>query len=503
MNAAARTAMDAIVTTAPWEVATFDAWRAVARALLQRGVPPHAVQWRAPGQDGDLLDGIAPSGGWEARDAGDVMQASGIRLPRSLVVKLESASCFRAEDRWAFLYKIVWRWNRGEHEVVSEADIDGSRLHSMLKAIRREEHDMHAYVRFRERQEDAGPRFVAWYEPAHDVLPQVARHFAARMGNRSWMIATPDATAAWDGAQLELTGPVARGQQDIEDDGEALWLAYYRSIFNPSRLNEKLMQSHVPSRHWKNLPEGRVVPAMVADAATGARRVGQARTVGARAGAIIPITAERAAPLRPAATSLQDCRRCPLWQRATQAVDGQGNRAADVMLVGEQPGDQEDLQGKPFIGPAGQLLEEALARAALDRESLYLTNAVKHFKWEPRGKRRLHKSPAQQEVLACRHWLEQELREVGPRVVVALGSTALLSLVGSKNVKLTEVLGQALQHEGRWIVPIYHPAYVLRVPDPALKTRAMEVMVAGLALAKQLAGGDLPEPQEPAALAGI
>jgi uracil-DNA glycosylase len=484
----------------PVLVRSFAEWRSAARRLLAQQVPPHEVQWRTPHQEQDLFHDASDAAESNASVASVANTTafdgatSDIRLPRELVTKLESASCFRSDDRWSFLYKVVWRWMLGERDVMSPADEDGRRLQDMLKAVRREEHDMHAYVRFRERKDDAGPHFVAWYEPAHDVLPQVGRHFAARMGKLSWMIATPDATAAWDGEKLHLTGPVMSGPQAIDDHGESLWLTYYRSIFNPSRLNEKLMQSHIPSRFWKNLPEGQIVPSMVASAANGERRVGQARAVGERSGTVIPISRERAQPQRAVATSLDQCRNCDLWQRATQAVCGEGSHSASIMLVGEQPGDQEDLQGKPFVGPAGQLLERVLTQSGLQRDTLYLTNAVKHFKWEPRGKRRLHKTPGQREMLACRHWLEQELAEVNPQVVVALGSTALASLLNTRDVKLTEVLGKPFQHQGRWIIAVYHPSYVLRVPDSALKEQAFLAMKEGLLAARQLVSAtDMPE----------
>ncbi len=433
--------------------------------------------------DNGRIEGMVPSSTCQARQK----EGFTLQVPRQLMEMLQSASCFRSDDRWAFLYRIVWRWQRGEREVISAADEDGQRLHAMVKAVRREIHDMHAYVRFRELPEDVGaPRFVAWYEPAHDVLPQVARHFAARMGRTSWMIATPDATVLWDGAKLHTTGALLRGPADIEDSGEALWLTYYRSIFNPARLNTRVMQSHIPSRFWKNLPEGKLVPAMVAEAANGAQRIGQAAAVGQRSGTMIPISAERAMPAREAPATLDQCRRCALWERATQAIAGRGPERARIMLVGEQPGDQEDIAGEPFIGPAGQLLDQVLQEAALERREIYLTNAVKHFKWEPRGKRRLHKTPAQREIAACRHWLTEEVARVRPDVIVAMGSTALKSLLDTSQASLTELLGKPFQHEGRWIIAVYHPAYVLRAPDAALKEEAFRQMVEGLNTARQL-----------------
>ena len=347
---------------------------------------------------------------------------------------------------------------------------------------------MHAYVRFRERPADAGPpRFVAWFEPHHSVLPRVALHFQARMGAATWMIATPDATAMWDGSELHLTGPLLSGPASIDDVGEALWLSYYRSIFNPARVNAKLMESHIPSRFWKHLPEGAVVPHMVSAATTGARKVGQAEAVTRRGGKVIPVAPEDARPRRQQPGKLDECRRCPLWEHATQAVPGEGRPRARIMLVGEQPGDQEDLAGHPFVGPAGQLLDRALAEAGVPRDALYVTNAVKHFKWEPRGKRRLHKTPAQREVEACHYWLEKELASVAPAVVVALGSTALKSILERPDATLKDVLEAPVQHAGRWVVGTCHPSYALRVPDRTSRDQAFEAIVGALRTAWKLA----------------
>lgn len=147
------------------------------------------------------------------------------------------------------------------------------------------------------------------------------------------------------------------------------------------------------------------------------------------------------------------------------------------MLVGEQPGDQEDLQGKPFVGPAGALLDRALDEAGVDRGQVYVTNAVKHFKWEPRGKRRLHKTPAQREVEACHYWIERELAEHDPKVVVALGATALKSVLQKSTVKLQASMGDAIEHDGRLVIATFHPSYALRSPDAATRESAYRAIV--------------------------
>ncbi|HUJ00008.1 MAG TPA: UdgX family uracil-DNA binding protein [Usitatibacter sp.] len=178
-----------------------------------------------------------------------------------------------------------------------------------------------------------------------------------------------------------------------------------------------------------------------------------------------------------------DCRDCPLWEHATQTVFGEGDASARVMLVGEQPGDAEDRAGHPFIGPAGRILDRALADAGIDRAATYVTNAVKHFKWEPRGKRRLHKTPAQREIEACRHWLEREIETVRPAVVVCLGATAAKSLLGA-SFRITQERGKVQRREGLPdLVPTFHPSYLLRLKDRPGEEEAHRQFVADLRIA--------------------
>jgi DNA polymerase len=491
----------------PLLVETFAEWREAARELLVHDVPPELVTWSTPYAGGDLFSG-APSTAEQPHNPADLPPPAldaprhgPPHIPRSLMDMLQSAACCRVPDRWAFLYRVIWRWQQGEHDVQSPADEDGARLNAMVKAVRREEHDMHAYIRFRERPAEAGPpRFVAWYEPQHDVLPQVAEHFVSRMGKVSWMIATPEASVLWDGQTLHNTGPLVANSEDLErngnDGGEALWLTYYRSVFNPARLNQAVMQQHIPSHRWKNLPEGKIVTHMISEAARGARKVGQYEAVGQRKGTTIPIAPEAAQPERQQPSKLDECRRCELWQFATQAVGGEGPKKAKIMFVGEQPGDQEDLAGQPFVGPAGKLLDQVCEQAGVDRDTIYVTNAVKHFKWEPRGKRRLHKTPVQKEIEACHYWLDKELAHVQPTVIVALGATALKSVMRTANVTLKNSIGHPVFHEGHWIVTTYHPSYVLRVPGEDAKHEAFQTMVASLKLAQELLNR---QPEEPPA----
>jgi uracil-DNA glycosylase len=171
------------------------------------------------------------------------------------------------------------------------------------------------------------------------------------------------------------------------------------------------------------------------------------------------------------------CRRCDLWKRGTQTVFGEGPSGARVMFVGEAPGDQEDLAGEPFVGPAGQLLRESLIAAGLDPAEVYLTNAVKHFKWEPRGKRRIHEKPNREEVLACRMWLDEEIESVKPELIVALGATAAATLLGSA-AKVTRDRGTFFESTLAPLVTLtVHPSSILRAPDSAARQAARDQFI--------------------------
>jgi DNA polymerase len=226
------------------------------------------------------------------------------------------------------------------------------------------------------------------------------------------------------------------------------------------------MHAHMPRKYWRNMPETQVIDDLIARAPIATATMIESA----------PTHARLRAPPRRAPTQLtsgltqlrndaQRCTACPLYAKATQTVCGEGAETAAVMFVGEQPGDQEDLVGRPFVGPAGQLFDRALLEAGIDRRQTYVTNAVKHFKFEPRGKRRLHKTPGQLEIEACHHWLEQEISHVGPRLIVALGATATHALL-RRPTPVQRNRGRVLPFlaETELLITV-HPSYLLRVAD--------------------------------------
>jgi len=466
---------------------SFEDWRQEAKRLVLAGVAPHEVDWQGhAGLLGGLLD---------ATCNGEPPRA--LRIPRALPELLASAARFRAEDRWALLYRVLWRVVAGDRSAMLAGDIDGSELHRRIRAVRREAHHMHAFLRFRPCQA-SDVEFIAWHEPAHEVLDLGAEHFIGRMGRTRWAIATPDGAACFDGRALRYSHPcppaLMRLAREGDERDDALWQTYYQSTFNPARLNEKAMRGHMPVRFWQHLPEARLVPQMVSEARAGQQRLAQAADVGERDGKAVLIARERAQPARPATSALQDCQACAIWRNATCAVPGEGPQQASIMLVGEQPGDLEDLAGRPFVGPAGQVLNDALHVAGLGRDGLYLTNAVKHFKWAPRGgptsrgATRLHASPKPAEIQACRPWLDEELNRVRPQVVVALGRTALASLLevhDPQRIRLADFSGQPMRHKDFWLLVAPHPAAILRSREGGEMRRAE--LVAVLKQANQLA----------------
>ncbi len=422
--------------------ADFASWRRQARALLQAAVPPEDVEWQAPGES-SLFD---------AEPLPDAKATA--RIPRELVSLLEASACHADPDRWALMYRLLWRVARGSHRTLlaDAADADVARLTTMAKAVDREVHKMHAFVRFKT---GAAGLYEAWFEPEHDILRRAAPFFRDRFASMRWIIATPRGAAHWNGEEIAyVDAPMARPAAS-QDAKEALWRTYYASIFNPARLNPKAMRQHMPQRYWKNLPEAQDIV-----------RMSRPRDV-LQAPVAAPRWAGRVRVDVPDPTQLQSCRRCPLWENATQAVPGEGPGAARVMLVGEQPGDEEDLKGRPFVGPAGKVLERALLEAGIARDSIYVTNAVKHFKWEPRGKRRLHKTPAQREIEACQLWLDRELAVVKPEVIVAMGATAAFALTGEK-LSIAKLRAMQMRHaSGARLIVTYHPSAILRGEERA------------------------------------
>ncbi|MFN4272854.1 MAG: UdgX family uracil-DNA binding protein [Aliihoeflea sp.] len=450
-----------------------DGWRDAARRLVANGFPPHDVDWPIDGA-GDLFSSPADLPPMPTK-------APALNVPRAFPERAATVACHSDADRYAFLYRLLWRLAAEPKLLEIASDPDVVRLVRMEKAVRRDCHKMRAFVRFVEIGEGAEARYVAWFEPEHFIVERNAPFFMRRFTGMRWAILTPKGSADWDGENLLIGPPASRADAPGEDAQSELWRTYFASIFNPARLKVKAMQAEMPKKYWRNLPEASLIPDLIKGAERSAREmIDRMPTTPAPHHAKVQerywTKAEDTAQIDGEAVTLAElarqaegCRRCPLWREATQTVFGEGPEDARIVFVGEQPGDQEDLAGKPFVGPAGRLFDQILQEAGLDRRITYVTNAVKHFKFEPRGKRRIHAKPNAGEVTACNWWLGNELRLIKPDLSIALGATAAQALLG-RAVPVTKERGHILTREdGLKVFVTVHPSYLLRLPDEATK----------------------------------
>jgi uracil-DNA glycosylase len=431
----------------------FDAWRTAARALVSEGCAPDKMLW----QEGAATDLFA-------QNAPLPETVATLFVPRAFIELAHSAICHRDPERFALLYTLLWRLQRQRALIDDHADPLVRRVEELAKAVRRDIHKMRAFVRFREiatpspaDSDHTESRYVAWFEPEHHIVRTNAAFFVRRFASMKWSILTPELSIHWNGTVL-TEGPGAQKSDAPDGDPvEEVWKTYYSSIFNPARVKIGAMTKEMPRKYWKNMPETALIPGLIASAQ--ARETGMIERQPTRSSGI---------SLDRLSTEASACTRCPLWKPATQTVFGEGPDDAALMFVGEQPGDHEDLAGRPFIGPAGKLFDRALADAGIDRSRAYVTNAVKHFKYEPRGKRRIHAKPGAGEIEACRWWLEQERAIIRPKIIVALGATAARSVFG-KVMAVGKSRGAAValpDGSEAWVT--IHPSFLLRLDNPEL-----------------------------------
>ncbi len=457
-----------------------------ARRLLGQHIAPAQVSWHC--RDAPTLDLFANDpieDHTRSTDNKVVLSPALVTVPADFLALCQTVILHSDPQRFGLLYRLLWRL---AHEPGLRHDpLDADRMEAarLAHAVRRDMHKMKAFVRFRPLEDEVfrsqplgGPLHMAWFEPQHHIVAAITPFFARRFSQMRWAILTPECSVHWDGARAQLGPGAHRDEAPPADAGEQLWLTYYQHIFNPARLKLKMMQKEMPRRYWHNLPEAQFISALSASAAE--RQVHMIQNLPSE-----PLRRIPAAPLAAKAVALgqlalapdqrltlstlkaaaEKCRNCPIGQHATQAVCGEGPLFARLMVVGEQPGDQEDLHGRPFVGPAGQLFDRALAELGYLRSSMYVTNAVKHFKFEPRGRRRMHKTPSQSEAAACLHWLETEIELVKPSAVLALGATAASSVLGRRVAVLSERGQWLTRSDGLPVLVTLHPAALLRMPE--------------------------------------
>jgi DNA polymerase len=449
----------------------FNGWREAARDLAEAGVPAEAVVWQVEGREADLF-------GAESAQP----RAASFPVPRAFVELARDVVCHSDPERFGLLYALLLRLKRDHGALGDEADPLVRRLNDLAKSVRRDVHKMHAFVRFRE----LDGRFVAFFEPEHHIVRRAASFFVDRFANMRWSILTPELSIHWDGEKLQEGPGATRADAPSGDPLEETWRTYYASIFNPARLKVGAMLKEMPKKYWRNMPETSLVQPLIAGARQ--REIDMIDASVVKEGLKHALEAERA--VEPGGNlgksweallaDARKCTRCDLYKHATQTVFGEGPLDASIMFVGEQPGDQEDIAGRPFVGPAGQLLDAALEKAGIDRSTVYVTNAVKHFKFIPRGKRRIHNKPDAGEIEACRWWIAHERELIRPPVTVALGATAAHCLFG-KTMAIGRNRGAPLQlPDGSecWIT--VHPSFLLRIPEEDRKREEKKLFLRDL-----------------------
>ena len=439
----------------------FDGWRDAARGLAEAGVPPEAVTWTVDGETNDLFGSQPPP----------ASSGGGFSVPKTFIALATTVVHHRDPERFGMLYAMLWKLRSNRRAMEDRADPLLDRLRKMEKEVRRDAHKMHAFVRFREVEDAQGERMVAWFEPDNHIVRREAGFFMRRFTNMRWSILTPELCIHWDGETLTESPGATKADAPGGDPVEETWKTYYKSIFNPARVKVKAMTAEMPKKYWKNMPETGAIGELLAGAQ-------------ARESAMIATSQAQEDLLDmppPAISSWEDLARVARERHGndrsnsgTQLVFGEGNRDAALMLVGEQPGDEEDKVARPFVGPAGQLLDEVLAQAGIERRELYVTNAVKRFKFVQRGKRRIHAKPSAGDIEHYRWWVEAERELVQPGLTLALGATAARSILG-KTVTISRVRGEelALPGGGTGMVTI-HPSYLLRLPDEAARAEQRE-----------------------------
>lgn len=457
-----------IITIEP----TFESWRKNARSLLENKIHYNDVIWETS-DSGSLLNMLSD-------DAGE--KPSHINIPKEFIKQAHFVSAFRDETTWSLLYRLLFRIVY-ENKNILENPLDNDVLdfHRKIRLVDRDLHKMKAFVRFKEIKYNDESIYMAWHRPDHRILKFSAPFFTDRFNGMNWTIFTEDESMSWIDNKLSFGPGISQKDAEAFDETEELWKTYYASIFNPARLKVKMMKKELPVRHWKTLPEAQLIDGLIKEAPNMVQEFYETQRTSAIAS--IPRNASSLSELR---TALPTCSACTICPKATAPVFGEGPKDAEIVFVGEQPGNEEDIAGSPFVGPAGRLFMEALKLADIEREEVYLTNAVKGFKWKDQNGMRKHVNPSSFEISACRPWVKSELEMIKPKVLVCLGASAAQSIFG-KVMKVKESHGKVFQTSVcDYTIILPHPSAILRMPDPIEKERMHTQFLNDIAEIKEL-----------------
>lgn len=451
----------------------FESWRAVARQLIAERVSPGEVR---------LLDCDQDSALWTAEFANgrSPLVTNTIMVPRHFIDLGRYVARHLNPQRWQLLYSALWRLQQDRDLFKLESDNEIGTLRLMEQQVRRDVNRMQESMRFQRIERERKEYLVAWHRPDYPIVELAAPFFAERFSAMRWSILTPYRSAYWEPAakKLQFGKGVPRFTPPQTDELEELWLRASRSVFDPVHASAKA--TPIPPVVVQGISEAEFAPPLFKKAPERVQQPIAQTQYSSSAALFLPNNTE----LPVLKEAVQRCQGCELHRCATQAVFGLGPVSARIVLVGEQPGNDEDLAGKPFVGPAGKLLDRALAEAGIERESVYITNAVKHFKFERRGIKRIHRTPEMKEITACRPWLEAELKAVKPEIIVCMGATAMKSLLNLQNM-LMKHRGQIFRSPyAEKVIVTVHPSAILRVKDPMASEQLFQTLCRDLRLAR-------------------
>lgn len=446
---------------------TYNEWRIRAREMLQKGVRPKSGSW-------DTSQVLL------FENEVQLKPLTSPKVPADFLQMAPYVAAARDEQRWDLLYRLLFRLNHeNAHLLKVTVDPDVHRLNILCKSVRRDIHKMHAFVRFKRVEIEGVETYVAWHKPEHLIMELGAPFFVRRFGDKPWSIFSADGSAHWNLKTLTFGPGMSQQEFGHDDPFDEVWKTYYKSIFNPARIKIKMMKTEMAPKYWSALPEAEIIQELIRNTPKQLQNMRDAIQEVAHP----PVTNDWN-QLKAAALA---CASCPLAKTATQTVFGEGSLQASIMIVGEQPGDSEDLQGNNFIGPAGEMLNAALTEAGILRQELYITNAVKHFKFERQEKLRLHKKASGSEMHACKPWLEAEISIVRPKVIFCLGVTSSTAVYG-RLVKIQAERGVPYVESGlaKNLLVSWHPATILRLSSESEKKQRYQELVNDLLLAKTL-----------------
>jgi uracil-DNA glycosylase len=435
----------------------FESWRAVARQLLREGVLPSEVQLLDCEQDSTLwtADFVTGNGG----------PAPQILVPHQFLEIAKHVACHINPLRWQMLYSVLWRLRQNRDLLKSESDDQVKTILFMDQQVRRDVERMQTGIKFDRIRVEPGPeRLIAWHRPDYAILELATPFFAERFARVRWSILTPYRSAHWEpeGKKLDYDAGVPRFIMPSKEELKQLWLAQRSVPAQPAR--KQPVRADSPQYQLQPMLGGTYPVQKTANAKP-----------------FVPNSLE----LPVLNDAVERCEGCELHRCATQAVFGVGPADARIMLVGEQPGNDEDIVGKPFVGPAGKLLDRALTEARVERDTVYITNAVKHFKFERRGSKRIHRTPQMIEIKACKPWLEAEIRAIKPEIIVCLGATAAKSILNLQNLLMKHRGHIFSSPYAEKVIATIHPSAILRVQDPLTSEQLFQTLCRDLRLARE------------------